>query len=483
MRLPKPLSAQPLVSPAGWSSGGATSVTLDFVAQVQLQSNWCWAAVSTSVGLFYGTGNWTQCEVATVQVNSILDPGGNHDCCATPGSSTCNQYGFLNPALHHVDAYAFASSGKAPSNAIFARISDRREVVCVRVAWGGGGAHFTTIHGFTDPSSGGDVYLTVSDTISGWGTTTMLYSEFPQSYQSGGTWTDTYWTRNVYGPSFDYGTGGENWVAIDNNANCVALYTQFGEIYSQAGRIDFINQTVDWGVAAAFGAGNTGSIDVDHFGLCVGVYSGAGRLKYRVGKIDTINSTIHWGPSAEYARGSWNDVALTALDICVSVHEESERLYYRMGWVEQNSTIDWMQQVEYGSGKRNAITMDVSFNCVEVHVGTGAQAGKLFYRVGKLDVLRSVIRWSASVEFEKGSQVDISIDNNLRCRVVFVDDSSGQSQLHYRLGTIDVQGQTIEWAPRTRYDQGHHASVGIDDSGKSVEVHAANGKLLTKVGQ
>ncbi|MEM7557917.1 MAG: papain-like cysteine protease family protein [Planctomycetota bacterium] len=483
MPLPKSLSAQPLMNPVGRSSGGAASVTLNFVAQVQAQTNWCWAAVSTSVGLFYGTGNWTQCEVATDQVNTILDPDGNHDCCATPSSSTCNQYGYLNPALHHVDAYAFASSGKADADEIFASISDRREVVCVRVAWAGQGAHFTTIHGFTDPSLGSDVYLTVSDTVSGWGTTTMLYSEFPQLYQHGGTWTDTYWTRNVYGPSAQYGSGEENSAAIDNNANCVALLTQACEISSQVGKIDFIEQKIAWGAIASFGTGSLGGIDIDNYGLCVGVYSEAGRLHYRVGRINTTSSTIRWGTSVEYGRGHWNDIALTALDICVGVHEESGRLYYQMGWVEQNSTIDWQRQVEYGMGIRNAIAMNASFKCVQVHVGTGTQSGRLVYSVGKLDFLRGVIQWGANVEFDRGSQVDISFNNNLECRVVFVDDSSGRRELYYRIGTLDTQNRTVEWAPRTRYEQGEQASVGIDDSGKSVELHAASGRLLAKVGQ
>lgn len=483
MHIPKPLSLHPLVRTVESDSGGTATATLPFVAQEQSQTNWCWAAVSTSVGLYYGTGNWTQCIIATVQVNSILDPGGNHDCCTTPGSSTCNQYGYLNPALQNVGAFAHSTSGKAPADHIFARISQRREVVCVRVAWGGGGAHFTTIHGFTDPSSGGEVYLTVSDTIPGWGTTTMLYSDFPRQYKHGGNWTDTYWTRNVLGPSTEYGTGERNTVALDNNANCVALHVRSRQIYSHVGRVDFINQEINWGPVTSYGAGDSVAIDVDDFGQCVGVHADGGRLHYRVGMINTNTATIDWGASAEYASGVHNEIAQTVLGLCVSVYVDGERLYYRMGWIEEDRSISWMPQVEYGSGVSNTIALDEDFNCVEAHVGSGPESGRLFYRVGQLDVLNSVISWGPSVEFDTGTHVDITMDNNQRCRSVHVDNVSGSSGLFYRLGTVDVASQTIEWAPRTQYDSGANNSVGLDDSGKSVEVHANSGRLFSKVGQ
>jgi hypothetical protein len=197
MKLPKPLSLHPLVQVVELPIGEPSIITLNFIAEVQKQSNWCWAAVATSVGLFYGTGAWTQCTVATAQVNSLQSPGGNYDCCVTPDSSTCNQYGYLDSALQYVNTFDKKTSGKAQADQIFTRLSEMQEVVCVRVAWFGGGAHFTTINGITDPSSGEDIYLTISDTIDGWGTTTILYSDFPNTYQSKGDWTHTYWTKNT----------------------------------------------------------------------------------------------------------------------------------------------------------------------------------------------------------------------------------------------------------------------------------------------
>jgi hypothetical protein len=483
MRIPKPLSLRPLVGMIEPLIGEATLVTLDFVAEEQKQTNWCWAAVSTSVGLFYGTGNWTQCEVATEQVNSLVDPGENHNCCETPGSDACDQYGYLNPALHHVNAFFKATSGKPPADRIFSRISEMREVVCVRVAWFGGGSHFTTIHGFTDPSSASDIYLTVSDTVQGWGTTTMLYSEFPVQYKSGGTWTDTYWTKNILGPSCEFGSGEKTTVALDNNANCVCLHTCSRQITSQLGRVDFINQTINWGQPVSYGTGESISIDVDDFGRCVAVHVDYGHLYYRVGAINTSSSLIDWGTSLDYGIGDSNEIALTVLGVALSVHVDKERLYYRMGWLNDDRTITWMNQAEYGIGVQNSIALDDQFNCVEVHVGSGPEIGQISYRVGQLNVLNSIVTWGPSIEFDKGSNVNITLDNSQHCRVVLVDGTSGSNKLIYRMGIVDFVNHEIEWGPRTEYDLGDSNSLGLDDTGKSVEVHANSGRLFSKTGR
>jgi hypothetical protein len=481
MILPKPLSLHPLVRKIKPELGETTSATLDFFAQEQEQINWCWAAVATSVGLFYGTGNWTQCDIVTEQTNSILDPEGNHDCCDTPILSTCNQYGYLNVALQQVQAFQQFTSGKPSADLIFSRLSERREVVCVRVNWfGGTTTHFTTVNGITDPSSGGDIYLTVSDTLSEWGTTTILYSEFPQQYKSGGSWTDTYWTKNILGPNRDYGRGVKNSVALDNNANCVSLHVLSRQIASQFGRVDFLTQNIDWGPSVAYGVGDSIAIDVDDIGRCVGVHTDSGRLHYRVGAINTRVSRIDWGTSIDYGSGDYNEIALSVLGVCLSIHVEKERLYYRMGMLKDDQTISWMQQAEYGMGLQNSIALTKNFNCVEVHVGTGSEAGRIFYRVGRLNVLACEISWGANIEFDTGVNVSIALDNNLNCRTAIVDNTNGKNRLIHRLGIVDYDNKSIKWAPRIEYGLGDHNSLSLDDSGKSVEVHVTGDRLFSK---
>ena len=71
----------------GWRDALACAIaaalaaaSLNFSMQKQTQTNWCWAAVSASVGNYYGTGNWTQCGVASTQLD--------RNCCSQPGPSS-----------------------------------------------------------------------------------------------------------------------------------------------------------------------------------------------------------------------------------------------------------------------------------------------------------------------------------------------------------------------------------------------------------
>ena len=69
---------------------------LSFQMQAQQQTNWCWAAVSTSVSHYYdASSTWTQCEVANGELSRT-------DCCAGGASTSCNVYGTLDTSLSRV---------------------------------------------------------------------------------------------------------------------------------------------------------------------------------------------------------------------------------------------------------------------------------------------------------------------------------------------------------------------------------------------
>ncbi|MGL4861145.1 MAG: papain-like cysteine protease family protein [Enterobacteriaceae bacterium] len=155
----------------------ARSTRLNFTMQKQSQTNWCWAAVATSVGNFYGTGLWTQCAVANDQLKRTT-------CCSQPGP--CNVYGYLDAALRTTRSFSSMRSGSLAMSSINSQINQGRPVG-LRCAWNGGGAHFLAIYG-TD----GD-YILVADSIYGYSTRAL--STFPASYNSGGKWTHTYFTR------------------------------------------------------------------------------------------------------------------------------------------------------------------------------------------------------------------------------------------------------------------------------------------------
>ncbi|WOE78376.1 papain-like cysteine protease family protein [Pseudomonas protegens] len=150
---------------------------LNFSVQPQTQSNWCWAALSASVGNYYGTGSWTQCGVANAEL-------GRNSCCSQPGP--CNVYGYLDSALRTTRSYGGMRENRMQMPAIENQLGMGRPVG-LRCAWYGGGAHFLTIYG-TDGS-----YILVADSIFGYSTRAL--NSFPGSYNGGGNWTHTYFTR------------------------------------------------------------------------------------------------------------------------------------------------------------------------------------------------------------------------------------------------------------------------------------------------
>ncbi|AKA22803.1 papain-like cysteine protease family protein [Pseudomonas chlororaphis] len=156
---------------------GRAAASLNFNIQQQTQTNWCWAALSASVGHYYGTGAWTQCGVANAEL-------GRNSCCSQPGP--CNVYGYLDSALRTTRSFGGMSQGSLSLSAIENQIGLGRPVG-LRCAWFGGGAHFLAIHG----TNGG--YLLIADSIYGYSTRAL--NSFPRSYNGGGNWTTTYFTR------------------------------------------------------------------------------------------------------------------------------------------------------------------------------------------------------------------------------------------------------------------------------------------------
>jgi hypothetical protein len=149
--------------------------------QKQLESEWCWAAVSTSINHFYNPASTvTQCQV----VNNQL---GRTDCCSNPASSNCNVPGYLDKALQYVGNFA-SDKGLGTYQDAFNALNAGTPP-CIRIGWSGGGGHFIIINGCQAPS-----YLSVTDPI--YGDSIVAYTTFTSGkYQGSGTWTDTFFTK------------------------------------------------------------------------------------------------------------------------------------------------------------------------------------------------------------------------------------------------------------------------------------------------
>ncbi len=156
---------------------------LKFTMQAQQQTNWCWAAVSTSVSHFYDPSSaWTQCKVANAQLSRT-------DCCGTGASGACNVYGFLDQGLSEVGHFDHLQNGVTTFQVLQNEIIAARPLG-IRVAWQGGGAHFIAAIGAEE----GDLVL-VGDP--GSGTNSLVdYTTLETSYNGSGTWTHSYFTKS-----------------------------------------------------------------------------------------------------------------------------------------------------------------------------------------------------------------------------------------------------------------------------------------------
>jgi papain like cysteine protease AvrRpt2 len=180
-----PLSAfQSSVVPLGMTAvaaGGAPPArrALSFAVQHQLQTQWCWAAVTVSVAGFYRIPGWTQCRI----VNDRL---GRANCCTDGSSDACNQPGFLDKALSRVGNLGGFSAGALSLQQIQTEI-DAGRPIGVRIGWTTGGGHFIAVAGYSDQN--------IVDVQDPWfGPSAVDYNAFRLRYHGSGRWTHSYRT-------------------------------------------------------------------------------------------------------------------------------------------------------------------------------------------------------------------------------------------------------------------------------------------------
>jgi hypothetical protein len=159
------------------------SKQLAFTMQAQTQSNWCWAANSTSVSHFYWPlSPWTQCGVAGAELSRT-------DCCNSPVPQPCNVPWYLDRALTRTQNFV-SVTGPVSFSTVRAEI-DAGRPVGVRIGWAGGGGHFPCIYGYS--TFHGQDYFDIDDPI--WGKSHLTVADFSTHYQGTGTWTHTYFTK------------------------------------------------------------------------------------------------------------------------------------------------------------------------------------------------------------------------------------------------------------------------------------------------
>jgi hypothetical protein len=152
----------------------------------QLHSNWCWAAVATSVAKFYAPASrWTQCLVVSREL-------GRKTCCRKGANGSCNVAGHLQKSLKvvgHAEHPPYikrsVSFGRAQ------REIDAGRPLGVRTQWAGSViGHFVAVVGYHKEFD----MLTVADPY--YGRQNVDYEAFRNSYRGIGTWTHSYYTKH-----------------------------------------------------------------------------------------------------------------------------------------------------------------------------------------------------------------------------------------------------------------------------------------------
>jgi Papain-like cysteine protease AvrRpt2 len=161
------------------------SRSLEFSMQHQRHSNWCWAAVATSIALYYDPeSKWTQCGVANRNLH-------RRNCCEKGSKCKCNVTGHLRHVLRLV------RHAKRPCEIKrripFSRVEreiDAERPLGVRTQWRGGKeGHFLTIVGYHREFE----LLTVADPL--FGRSHWHYGAFSKNYRHSGEWKNSYYTK------------------------------------------------------------------------------------------------------------------------------------------------------------------------------------------------------------------------------------------------------------------------------------------------
>jgi hypothetical protein len=166
---------------------------LTFTMQQQKQTNWCWAAVATSVADFLGNLNqWTQCKLSNQQLTQTT-------CCSDGANpNTCNKVSFLENSLLLVQHTSPATPlHAAASEADIKREIDAGRPIGVRIGWNNSGdqGHFVLVTGYVDSPTGFLIVVNDPEKPDGTPGSTYSYTEITQTgYLQKGTWSYTYFT-------------------------------------------------------------------------------------------------------------------------------------------------------------------------------------------------------------------------------------------------------------------------------------------------
>lgn len=154
----------------------------DYMIDKQLQSNWCWAAITASLARFYKKNDFAD---QTKLVSTILSNG---YCCNGKGCGMCNRPWYVGEALDHVGILRNAIPYPVSQEALIRELACNRPVVVVIKWQQSATGHILVVSGFTRSRQ----FLTWDSR--GPGMRLLSFSDLCTGYEGKSLWVNTFFT-------------------------------------------------------------------------------------------------------------------------------------------------------------------------------------------------------------------------------------------------------------------------------------------------
>ncbi|EDM35386.1 hypothetical protein PBAL39_12990 [Pedobacter sp. BAL39] len=167
--------------------GGQPDSLVGFPIQQQRMSNWCWAAVTSSVCEFYNGPVLTQRQIVAQVKNKPI-------CATSPPIPFCNDTADIGQAFNHVGHLHQNFNGPLSPADVIHFLSNHHLIGCQLYMPSLGGGHAVLIYDAYSDSQG-NLFLRVADPADAM-LLSISHQKFLQNYRGvGGQWRRSYTTQ------------------------------------------------------------------------------------------------------------------------------------------------------------------------------------------------------------------------------------------------------------------------------------------------